>query len=370
MNSADEILRVAERLYAAVAAPEQWPAALAGVTDLLGGSHATLNVHGTEPMGSAFIANARLDQRDLARVLSPDAMRELHPLLDAMPLGIANRSTVISDADFERSALYNEVFRPLNGFRSLHFRQNGAGGAFLLSVCRPQRADDFDARDRAALQLLVPHLRTAVALQSRLQNAEHRSAGLARVLERLDGGVIVTDAGARPLMLNARAERIIADADGLALDAAGLAAATPTATQQLHEAIAAMARDAAVEGRRIRLDRPSQRLPLLLSVLPIGRLGAVVPGAGAPRVAIFITEPDAPPPIDRLAVAEAFRLTRRESEIAVLLADGLDTATIASRLGTSLATVRDHLKHVFEKTGVRSQVALVALLRGFVERMH
>jgi DNA-binding CsgD family transcriptional regulator len=63
-------------------------------------------------------------------------------------------------------------------------------------------------------------------------------------------------------------------------------------------------------------------------------------------------------------------LTRRESEIAVLLAEGLDLKTIALRLGAGRGTVREHLKHVFEKTGARSQVALVALLRGFVGWMH
>ena len=340
------------------------------MADLVGGSHATLDVHGAEPMGAGFVANARLDERDLTRILSSGVMREIGPLLGAMPLGVANRTAVISDADFGRSAACNEVFRPLDGFRSLHFRQNGTSDAFLLSVCRPQRADDFAATDAAALQALAPHLRTVVALQIRLQNASHHSAGLARVLDRLDSGVIVTDAGAHPVMLNARAERIIAEADGLAMDAAGLAAATPMATRQLREAIAAMARDAAVEGQRVRIERPSHRLPLLVSVLPIWRLGAVVPGAGVPRVAIFITESDAPQPIDRLAIADTFRLTQRESEIAVLLAEGLDLEAIAARLGAGRGTVRGHLKRVFGKTGARSQSALVALLRGFVERMQ
>ena len=54
-----------------------------------------------------------------------------------------------------------------------------------------------------------------------------------------------------------------------------------------------------------------------------------------------------------------------------LAADGrLTNKAIAARLGGSLATVRDHLKHVFEKTGARSQVALVALIRGFIDRRH
>jgi DNA-binding CsgD family transcriptional regulator len=35
-------------------------------------------------------------------------------------------------------------------------------------------------------------------------------------------------------------------------------------------------------------------------------------------------------------------------------------------LGLGIGTARHHLKRVFEKTGVHSQVKLVALLRGFV----
>jgi DNA-binding CsgD family transcriptional regulator/PAS domain-containing protein len=287
-----------------------------------------------------------------------------------MPLGTFDRTAIISDADFERSAIYNEILRPLDGFRSLHVRHNGASNAFLVTVCRPQRADDYDASDVATMQVLAPHFKTALALQSRLQTAELRSSGFAQVLDHLDGGVIVTDAAARPLHVNAQAARIGAEADGLIVDNGALATDSAYATKQLRDAIAAVSGDTAVEGRRVRIERPSHRPALLLTVLPIWRLGAVVPGAGAPRAVIFITEPDAPLPIDRRAIAEAFRLTGRESEIAALLSDGLDLETIAARLGAGRGTVRDHLKHLFQKTGARSQVALVALLRGFVDRGH
>ena len=95
-----------------------------------------------------------------------------------------------------------------------------------------------------------------------------------------------------------------------------------------------------------------------------------MPGIGSARVAVFITEPDAPLTIDRATIAETFGLTRRESEIAVLLAEGISRDMIASRLGLGRGTVREHLRHVFEKTGARSQPTLVALLRGFVDRWH
>ena len=39
-------------------------------------------------------------------------------------------------------------------------------------------------------------------------------------------------------------------------------------------------------------------------------------------------------------------------------------------LGIGLSTVRYHLKRAFEKTGMRSQAALAALIRGFADPWH
>ena len=50
-----------------------------------------------------------------------------------------------------------------------------------------------------------------------------------------------------------------------------------------------------------------------------------------------------------------------------LIGDGFDLQAVASQLGLGPATVRYHVKNVFEKAGVRSQAALVALLRGFTD---
>ena len=86
----------------------------------------------------------------------------------------------------------------------------------------------------------------------------------------------------------------------------------------------------------------------------------------APRIAIFITEPDDGPPIDRDAIADAFGLTPREAAIAALLASGHDLASATRALAIGIGTARYHLKHVLDKTNTRSQATLVATLRGFV----
>jgi DNA-binding NarL/FixJ family response regulator len=56
----------------------------------------------------------------------------------------------------------------------------------------------------------------------------------------------------------------------------------------------------------------------------------------------------------------ANRLTPREEEILTLLAKGFVSKEIAGQLGVSYETVRDHLKHIYEKLHVHSRGEAVA----------
>lgn len=56
----------------------------------------------------------------------------------------------------------------------------------------------------------------------------------------------------------------------------------------------------------------------------------------------------------------AGKLTPREEEILALLAKGFVSKEIAGKLGVSYETVRDHLKHIYEKLHVHSRGEAVA----------
>jgi DNA-binding CsgD family transcriptional regulator len=86
--------------------------------------------------------------------------------------------------------------------------------------------------------------------------------------------------------------------------------------------------------------------------------GAVLQSPGQPRIAVIV-EPAHPARIAPLLMA-AYGLTDREQDIARHVLTGAATTEIAQALRISPHTVQQHLKAIFEKTGVRSRRELVA----------
>ena len=57
-------------------------------------------------------------------------------------------------------------------------------------------------------------------------------------------------------------------------------------------------------------------------------------------------------------------LSRRERDVAKLIAIGLSNKRIADRLCIATSTVKDHVHHIFQKTGFANRAAIAAACRG------
>ncbi len=85
--------------------------------------------------------------------------------------------------------------------------------------------------------------------------------------------------------------------------------------------------------------------------------GACLLSAVSRRIAVII-EPAHPGRISSLLMS-AYGLTEREQEVTKLVLQGSSTSQIADALVVSPHTVQQHLKSIFDKTGVRSRRDLV-----------
>lgn len=351
-------------LYASALDPDGWTAALDGIVTLVGGGHAIL-VAGDPGGATPFVATARLASDHRALFLAPESMPLFAPFLASKPAAgtAVLRQQIMDDAAFERSAVYNEIIRPADGFHSINAMGRGPA-PFALSLCRGRRSGMFDGIQAGIIERLLPHVAMALEVRRRVDGGGHVDASLTRLLDRIGQAVLVTDALGQPCFANRRGGDLLAEEDGLFLGPDGLAGAGPLATRDLRRAILAATADDAAASIRVRLPRAT-RPPLLVSVMPLRRLGTTIPGVPGPSAALFISEPDVPGPVDREALAETYQLTRRECDVALLLAEGLSLPEIAKRLTLGVGAVRQYLNRVYDKTGRHSQASLVVLVRGF-----
>jgi DNA-binding CsgD family transcriptional regulator len=165
----------------------------------------------------------------------------------------------------------------------------------------------------------------------------------------------------------------LADAPGLivlALDGS-VVSANPAAEVWLEEIDSSLAAGEmpievqAVAGRLRRLDPSAVGVPRLRVLTRAGRWVTLhaswLSSDDVHANVAVIIEASTPAEVAPLVMV-AYGLTAQERAITELVCQGLSTREIARRLQITVNTVQDHLKPVFEKTGVRSRRELVATI--------
>jgi DNA-binding CsgD family transcriptional regulator len=238
----------------------------------------------------------------------------------------------------ERSARYNEFLLPFGlpyEMRTVRVTRGRAWGCVVFH--RTRASGDFTSEDAALMGKLSRPI--GEALRNALRFDAARRAGprapALLVLDAKDGIELATPGTEEVLELLRYSDPVARSVPASVL------------------IVAAQTRAAGMVGRQ-----PAPRhVPTAQGWVTLH--GSLPSGPGGRVAVVLQTTPEAQAAPLRL---EAFALSAREREVAALIAQGLDTATISERLFISPWTVQDHCKAIFEKTGTRTRRELRSLV--------
>jgi DNA-binding CsgD family transcriptional regulator len=243
--------------------------------------------------------------------------------------------------DMDTSARHRDIFRPLGLGDELRAVLR-VGGACWGCLCLHRAAGAaFSDEEVAYVRRIAPNLAEGIRaglLAASVEACDPADAPGLLVLAR-DGSLLSTTAAGRQW-----------------LDALG------------HPDPERFGVPAEIRALAAHLERPAEggggALPRLRMQTRAGRWAVLhashLPAGDADAIAVIIDEPSASELAPVLMMA--YGLTSREQTVTGLVCRGLSTREIGERLHISANTVQDHLKSIFDKTGVRSRRELVAAI--------
>jgi PAS domain-containing protein len=223
-------------IYEAASDFSGWERVLRALAAAFDGNGCVLGISGTGRQFSAYVAPLTEPAFLTAYNAYYHRISPLMPRIKALPAGsVVTDRMVLARSDFVKSEIYNDWILPQGLCNKLY--------SVLLAekdqrvMIGLHRTHEFDERDLATCRLLTPHLQRAMQISLRLRRLESDRTSLAETLDRLEEGVVLTDADARPLLINKAAEPMFGN--GMVRLAEGrVAGSRPSDTARLQGLIA------------------------------------------------------------------------------------------------------------------------------------
>lgn len=355
-------------LYEAAYRPDCWQSAVAGICTLLDGAAGVVFLQDTEAGDILFWAGVGTEAgedeyRDHIKDINPRAPFSLNE----RPGAVAWDYRIMPEEGLRRDPFYDWLLErhALRYFVGSRFACSGSLSAFA-SVEWADRQGHAEKDRIAQFGRIVPHLQQAFRISRSLSAVSAQAAALDAALNMIDSGFVVLDRRGRVIFVNAYAEETLSYGDALTVEDGMLLPVRYSDRARLGAAIrAALAGgegDASPVARTVLLTPAGGGRPLVVSISSAERdhLGAFADNAAAVVVIRDSTLGRISP--DLLCVS--FGLTRREAELASALHHLRDLGAAARALGMSANTARVHIRSIFFKLGVKSQLQLMAVLSG------
>ncbi len=260
----------------------------------------------------------------------------------------------LQEPDIRESVFYREWLAPQGIVDNLAVNLIKRDGMFApMAIVRTGDAPPFDAADKARLEALVPHLRRAVYMQSRLIHQANLVSGYQRITGGARNGLVLLDEAMKVL-----------DVDRATQALAGVRPDQPLGAGAAERAIAAAIQGGAPVA--VELPRDGRAVTLLCVAQPLERdpFGDFAGGHGVAH-AVHVLRVDEAANIAFPSMAAHYGLTPTEQKVMADAFAHADLTELGDRLGMGRATARTHLHRIYEKTGVDGFAGLCLLAHRF-----
>ena len=369
---ADSISALIDHVYAAALQDEEWPHFLVAFTRVVGHCRVMLHGHDTRTNRNLGFVDAAYEGAHL------DSFRRhysrINPWLArvaTMPVGTVQISEAILPRDtLLTTEFYNDWIRPQEDIGT------GAGVTIFRDANRMFRISaNIRIRDQEALQdglvrvltILTPHLARAFEIM-RLRAGVPSGPMESALLAAIDRPAIVVDALGRFCAANAAGEALLERGQVLRLGHGGQIVGADggpvTAIAARLDELAAGRRDADIG---IVL-RDAEQRPVAGALFPVigGDRGlGILSMHGLPGLpaAILVLEGErAAPRGPALSQLHQLKLTPAETRLLTGLMAGQTLREIAAGSDLSVHTLRNQLKSIFRKVGVKRQTELLSVM--------
>ena len=357
-------------IYDAVLEEDGWNGLISHLTNELEFRSGLISMEGLD--GSGIIKRYSVgytDQENQALKEHFHCMDVWTQALREQPTGRAWSSDyLVPMRQLQKTEFYNDFCRNADMSHST--------GAFIktdkqlaLKIAFQHRHEQGEIGDKEAyLQNLLPHLSRATELKQTLSDFQCSLNSTMDIIDTFPIAALLLDENANIHYANAFAEKIFAEHSLIACKQQFLII---RGNQQqnifltmLQNAVSAVAGNAVTEhGNILFIPGLHPEADLEIQVQPIGASDSMFGMAvRKPLALVFIKEVNSQAPLNQEILQSLFKLSQRETELAILLVQGNTLSEIAFQKHRSLNTLKTQLKSLFSKTSTNSQSQLVARL--------
>ncbi|HEX7913827.1 MAG TPA: helix-turn-helix transcriptional regulator [Paraburkholderia sp.] len=371
--SVAQFSELATRIYQGPLETTPWASALELIRTSLGANYATLILRSPSSDRRGLMVHAS----EMGSGLPPGEASynnyyySLDPFVGLPADRVVTVDEVFGDTGWLTSELYKQFLKPadVRYIMGADLRTE-SGVECRFRVCRSHNATHFSARDKAFCAVLLPHLRRAVELHSRLDIVESERTLYASAIDRMLVGTVTLDESGAIMRTNSVADEILAEGNGLRIAHGHVEATDAQENRNLQRLVrhALMGHFGTaapiVEAMPITRGGDEPKLGVLVRTIPLSDWSE--DNKRRPATVLFLRDPDRKSQGSQEIVRKLFDLTPAETSLALLLTNGLTLEEAADELGISKNTARAHLRAIFSKTGVTRQATLVRILLGSV----